>query len=46
MDSDGRVLVIGQREFTALVDDVPGLKSKLLAGLARRVRELDTAAFG
>lgn len=33
------VLVMGPREFMSAVDTVPGLAQKLLAGLARRVRE-------
>lgn len=35
------VLVLGQREFAALIDEVPGLAHKLLAGIARRLREAD-----
>jgi CRP/FNR family transcriptional regulator, cyclic AMP receptor protein len=35
------VLVLGQREFAALIDEVPGFAHKLLAGLARRLREAD-----
>jgi CRP-like cAMP-binding protein len=35
------VLVLGQREFAALIDEVPGFAHKLLAGLARRLRESD-----
>jgi CRP/FNR family transcriptional regulator, cyclic AMP receptor protein len=35
------VLVLGQREFGGLIDEVPGLAHKLLAGLARRLREAD-----
>jgi len=34
--------VIGQREFSALIDEVPGFAHKLLAGLARRLRDADT----
>lgn len=33
--------VIGQREFSALIDEVPGFSHKLLAGLARRLRDFD-----
>ncbi len=36
-----QVLVIGQREFAAVIDDVPELARKLLQSLAGRVRELD-----
>jgi CRP/FNR family cyclic AMP-dependent transcriptional regulator len=39
-------LVLGPREFTALLDDVPTLSHKLLRALAARVRELDAKAFG
>jgi CRP/FNR family cyclic AMP-dependent transcriptional regulator len=45
-DGPMRVLVIGQREFTALFDEVPALAHKLLASLAGRVRELDRQTFG
>lgn len=40
------VLVIGQREFTGVLDEVPGLAHKILANLAGRVRELDTKIYG
>lgn len=40
------VLVIGQREFTGVLDEVPGLAHKILANLAGRVRELDTKVYG
>jgi CRP/FNR family cyclic AMP-dependent transcriptional regulator len=35
------LIVLGQREFSALIDEVPGFAHKLLAGLARRLRESD-----
>ena len=35
------LVVLGQREFAALIDEVPGFAHKLLAGLARRLREND-----
>jgi CRP/FNR family cyclic AMP-dependent transcriptional regulator len=35
------LVVLGQREFSALIDEVPGFAHKLLAGLARRLREYD-----
>jgi CRP/FNR family transcriptional regulator, cyclic AMP receptor protein len=35
------VLVLGQREFAGLIDEVPGFAHKLLAGLARRLRDAD-----
>jgi CRP/FNR family cyclic AMP-dependent transcriptional regulator len=40
------VLVIGPREFSALLDDVPSITQKLLKSLASRLRELDTKAYG
>jgi CRP-like cAMP-binding protein len=39
--SSMEVLVLGQREFAALIDEVPGFAHKLLAGLARRLRAFD-----
>lgn len=38
------LVVLGQREFAALIDDVPGFAHKLLAGLAHRLREYDERA--
>lgn len=35
------LLVLGQREFSGLLDDAPGFSRKLLAGMARRLREAD-----
>lgn len=40
------VLVLGPREFSGLLDEVPTLNHKILAALAARVRELDTKAYG
>jgi CRP/FNR family cyclic AMP-dependent transcriptional regulator len=40
------LLVLGQREFAALVSEVPSLSHKILVNLARRVRELDERAYG
>jgi CRP-like cAMP-binding protein len=34
-------VILGQREFTALLDLVPTLAHKLLIGLARRIHEVD-----
>ena len=33
--------MLGQREFSGLIDEVPGFSHKLLAGLARRLRAYD-----
>jgi CRP-like cAMP-binding protein len=35
------LVVLGQREFSGLIDEVPGFAHKLLAGLAHRLREYD-----
>jgi CRP/FNR family cyclic AMP-dependent transcriptional regulator len=40
-DSDLEVAKIGQRDFDSLLEQ-PGFSKKLLAGLARRLREQDT----
>ena len=40
------VLVLGAREFAAVVDEVPPIAHKLLRSLAVRIRELDTKTFG
>ena len=45
-DSDCVVLVLGAREFTSLLDDVPGLSHKVLARLAAWVRDLDSQVYG
>jgi CRP/FNR family cyclic AMP-dependent transcriptional regulator len=45
-DTDCQVLVISQRNFLGVLDDVPALAHKLLATLASRVRELDRQHFG
>ena len=39
------LLVIGQREFAGLLDEVPGLAHKILTALAARVRELDAKIY-
>ena len=40
------LLVLGQREFSALLTEVPGLAHKILVNLAARVRELDERVYG
>jgi CRP-like cAMP-binding protein len=40
------VLVLGPREFSSVLESVPGLAQKLLGTLAARIRELDKKAFG
>ena len=39
--SDMELVVLGQREFAGLIDEVPGFARKLLAGMAKRLREAD-----
>jgi CRP/FNR family transcriptional regulator, cyclic AMP receptor protein len=40
------VLVIGRREFSALLHDVPGIAQKLLLNLAATIRDLDEKSYG
>jgi len=40
------LLVIGQREFSALLTEVPGLAHKIMVNLAARVRDLDERVYG
>ena len=44
--TDLTVLVIGVREFAALLDDVPPITHKLMKSMASKIRELDTQAYG
>ncbi|HUS61376.1 MAG TPA: cyclic nucleotide-binding domain-containing protein [Acidimicrobiales bacterium] len=44
-DTDLRVLVLGQREFAGVLDEVPGLAHKLLTAMAARLREADEKAY-
>lgn len=41
-----RLLVLGQREFVALLDGSPGFTRTILAALATRLREKDLALYG
>lgn len=41
-----KVLVLGPREFSGILDEVPTLAQKILQVLAGRVRELDARTFG
>ena len=36
---DTQTVLLSSREFYAAIDDVPGLSRKLLAGMAKRLRE-------
>jgi len=40
-ESDMELVVLGQREFAGLIDEVPGFARKLLAGMAKRLRDAD-----
>jgi CRP-like cAMP-binding protein len=40
-DTDVDAVILGQREFSALLDLVPTMAHKLLIGLARRIHEVD-----
>ena len=42
--NDMDVLVLGQREFSAILEEVPALSHKLLGVMAERPREADTEA--
>jgi signal-transduction protein with cAMP-binding, CBS, and nucleotidyltransferase domain len=42
--SDGRLYVLNDQAFTAVLNEVPALAQKLLAALARWVRQQDAAA--
>jgi CRP-like cAMP-binding protein len=37
------ILVLGTREFATVLEDVPQITRKLLAGMARRLHDLDTS---
>jgi CRP/FNR family transcriptional regulator, cyclic AMP receptor protein len=45
-DTPATVLVIEQRNFLGVIDEVPALGHRLLATLAGRIRDLDRATFG
>jgi CRP/FNR family cyclic AMP-dependent transcriptional regulator len=44
-DTEMELLVIGQREFAGLLDEVPGLAVRVLHNLAHRMVELEELAF-
>ena len=45
-DEDSDVLVISQRNFIGVLDEVPALAHKLLANLAGRIRDFDRKYYG
>ncbi|MGI8493344.1 MAG: cyclic nucleotide-binding domain-containing protein [Acidimicrobiales bacterium] len=44
-ETDLEALVIGQREFLGITDEVPALAHKLLVLMASRLREADSKAY-
>ena len=44
-DEPTELVVLGQREFLNVLDEVPGVSHKLLVGMAQRLREADTRAL-
>jgi CRP-like cAMP-binding protein len=44
-DAEMTLLVLGQREFNAVLDTVPALSRKLLAAMATRLRDSDDKAY-
>lgn len=46
LSTDATVLVLGAREFSGLLDEVPSISHKLMKALAHRIRELDSKAYG
>ncbi|NND74966.1 MAG: cyclic nucleotide-binding domain-containing protein [Ilumatobacter sp.] len=44
--TDCSLLVIDQRRFLAVLDDVPTIAHKLMGTLAKRIRDLDRQYFG
>ena len=45
-ETDCTLLLLDQRHFMGVLDDVPALAHKLLAALAGRIRDLDRQYFG
>ena len=45
-ETDCELLVIDQRHFRAVLEDVPVISVKLLASLASRIRDLDRQYYG
>lgn len=44
-DEPMTLFVLGARQFAGVLEDVPSLSRKVMAGLAARVRELDSKLF-
>ena len=44
-ETEMTLIVLGQREFAGVIDEVPALAHKLLAAMAGRLREADSRAL-
>ncbi len=44
-DTPMTLLVLGQREFSGILDQLPGVSRKLLCSMAERLRDADTKAL-
>lgn len=42
LDGDSKLLVLGQRELSGLLDEAPGMAHKMLGSMAQRLWEADT----
>lgn len=45
-ETDASLLIIDQRRFLNVLDEVPAISHKLLASLASRIRDMDRKYFG
>jgi CRP/FNR family transcriptional regulator, cyclic AMP receptor protein len=45
-DSEATVLVLDQRHFSSVIDEVPHIGHKIMAVLASRIRDLDRQIYG
>jgi CRP-like cAMP-binding protein len=45
-ETDCTLLIIDQRKFLSVIDDVPAISHKLLASMASRIREMDRQYVG
>jgi CRP/FNR family transcriptional regulator, cyclic AMP receptor protein len=45
-DTECDLLVLDQRHFSAVIDEVPSIAHKIMAVLAGRIRELDRSIYG
>ena len=45
-DTEATVLVLDQRHFSAVIDEVPTIGHKIMGVLAGRIRDLDRQIYG